>query len=71
MDDKEARIEAIRKRIETNNEAWLTWCERAASSSVDELLIGKVIQPDQAEFARKIIAQDLHLMLLGGLIPPS
>lgn len=71
MDEREAKVEAIRLRIQRNNEAWLAWSERAAASAVDELLLGKVIRPDQADFARKIIAQDLHLALLGGSIPPS
>lgn len=69
--ERQEKIEAIRQRIQRNNEAWIAWSQRAAESSVNELLLGKVIRPDQADFARKIIAQDLHVMLLGGAIPPS
>jgi hypothetical protein len=69
--ERQAKIEAKRQQIAKNNEAWLKWCERAAASSVNELLVGKVIRQDQADFAHKIIAQDLHIMLLGGAIPPN
>jgi hypothetical protein len=71
VDEKEAKIEALRRRIQANNEAWLAWSERAASASVEELLAGTVIRLDQADFARRIIAQQLHLLLLTGLIPPG
>lgn len=70
-EERAAKIEAGRRRIETNNEAWLAWSELAAALSVDELLVGKVILGDQADFARKIIAQQLHIMLLSGRIPPN
>ena len=71
VDDKQARIEAHRLRIAANNDAWLAWSDKAASASVDELLVGKVIRPDQADFARRIIAQQLHLLLIMNVIPPS
>ncbi len=69
VDDKQERIEALRHRIEANDEAWLAWSEEAAVLSVDELLMGKVIRSDQAEFARKIIAQQLHILLVSGAGP--
>jgi hypothetical protein len=71
MDEKQVKIEALRQRIQTHNDAWLAWSEQAASASVDELLAGKVIRAEQADFAHKIIAQQLHVLLLGGAIPPS
>jgi hypothetical protein len=59
-DKKHAKMEAVRQHIRRNNEAWLAWSERAAESAVHELLLGNLIRPDQSDFARKIIAQDLH-----------
>jgi hypothetical protein len=57
---RQAKMEAVRQHIRRNNEAWLAWSERAAESFVHELVSGNLIRPDQSDFARKIIAQDLH-----------
>jgi hypothetical protein len=65
------KIEAHRKRIEANNEAWLSWSDKAAALSVDELLAAKLLQADQADFARQIVAQRLHILLISGVLPPS
>jgi hypothetical protein len=65
------RVEAHRKRIETNNDAWLSWSDKAAALSVDELLVAKLIHADQADFARRIVAQQLHILLISGVLPPS
>jgi hypothetical protein len=59
-DERQAKMEAIRQHIRRNNEAWLAWSERAAESFVHELVSGNLLRPDQSEFARKIIAPDLH-----------
>jgi hypothetical protein len=69
--EKQAKIETHRQRIQTNNEAWLAWSKQAADLSVDELLKGNVIRPDQVDFASRIFAQQLHLLLVGGSVPPS
>jgi hypothetical protein len=58
-DKKQAKLEAVRRHIQRNNEAWLAWSERAAESAVHELIVGNLIRPDQSDFARKIMAQDL------------
>lgn len=69
--DKEEKIEALRKRITENNEAWIAWSNRAAEACVDELLAGKLFKAAQADFARKIVAQQLHILLISGLLPPN
>lgn len=45
--------------------------EQAAASSIDELLIANLIQADQADFARRIVAQQLHILLVSGAVPPN
>ncbi|HXY00323.1 MAG TPA: hypothetical protein VEI54_05335 [Candidatus Limnocylindrales bacterium] len=69
--NKEEKIAVLRKRFAEHNEAWLAWSDQAAALSVDELLIAKLIQPDQADFARRIVAQQLHVLLVSGSIPPN
>lgn len=69
--NKEERIEAHGKRIDANNDAWLSWSDKAAALSVDELLVAKLIHADQADFARQIVAQQLHILLVSGVLPPS
>jgi hypothetical protein len=59
-DQKKAKLEAIRQHIKRHDEAWLAWSQRAAESAVQDLISGKVLHPDQADFARKIFAEDLH-----------
>jgi hypothetical protein len=54
------KMEAVRQHLKQTKEAWLVWSDKAAESAVDELLLGKLIRPDQAGFVRKSIAQDLH-----------
>ena len=39
------------------------WAVRAADSSVTELLMAKLIDEEGAQFAREIIAQQLHVRL--------
>ena len=46
------------------------WCERAAASAVDELLVAKLVSPEGAEWARQIVAQDLFIQLVSGHQPP-
>jgi hypothetical protein len=40
------------------------WTELAAALSVEELIAGKVIEPNQADFAHRIIAQQLEILLI-------
>ena len=68
---KEDQIEAHRKRTEAHNEAWVSWSDRAAALSVDELLTAKLISAEQADFARRIVALQLHVLLVSGFIPPN
>jgi hypothetical protein len=67
----EDKIEVHRKRIAAHNDAWLAWSKQAAALSVDELLVAKLIQSDQADFARRIVEQQLHVLLVSGVLPPS
>ena len=53
------------------NELDLKWCAAAAASAVDELLVAGLLPADQAEWARQIIAQDLHIQLVSGRRPPD
>lgn len=59
-DKRQAKLEAVRQHMRRNNEAWLAWSASAAESAVHMLLSGSLIRPHQTDFARKIIAQDLH-----------
>jgi hypothetical protein len=68
---KAQQIEADKKRIEANNEAYQSWSNRAASVSVDDLVAAKLIQAEQAGLARQIVAQQLYLMLVTGFLPPK
>jgi hypothetical protein len=45
------------------------WSIRVAESIVDELLGAKVITEDQAEWTRKIVAQDIWIRLISGFRP--
>jgi hypothetical protein len=47
----------------------LEWSKLAAESAVDELLIAKLIPAEQADWAREIIAQDIHIQLVSGRRP--
>jgi hypothetical protein len=47
----------------------LEWCERAGASAVDELLVAKLITSEQADWARKIVSQDLYIQLVSGIRP--
>ena len=53
------------------DEADLRWSERVGASIVDELLVAKLISDDQAEWARQIVAQDIHIKLISGFRPPN
>ena len=56
---------------EERDAADLKWSEIVAASAVDELLVAKLIASDQAQWAREIIAQDIHVKLVSGLRPPN
>jgi hypothetical protein len=53
------------------NEADIRWSERVGASVVDELLVAKLITEQQAEWARKIVTQELHINLVSGFRPPN
>jgi hypothetical protein len=54
---------------EKRNAADIRWSERVSASIVDELLVAKLITEDQAEWARQIIAQDIHIKFVSGFRP--
>ena len=37
------------------------WCNFVAESVVDELLVAKLIPPEQADWARRIVSQDVFI----------
>jgi hypothetical protein len=45
------------------------WCDLAADNAVVELIAGKLIAPDQFAFARRIIAQQLYVLLVSNCRP--
>ena len=53
------------------DEADLRWSERVGASIVDELLVAKLNSDDQTEWARQIVAQDIHIKLISGFRPPN
>lgn len=56
---------------EKRNAADLRWSEEVGASIVDELLVAKLLREDQAEWARQIVAQDIHINLVSGRRPPN
>jgi hypothetical protein len=56
---------------EKGNAEDIRWSEQIAASIVDELLVAKLIREDQAEWAREIVAQDIHIQLVSGFRPPN
>ncbi|PDT87020.1 hypothetical protein CO669_27605 [Bradyrhizobium sp. Y36] len=56
---------------ENRNAKDIRWSEQVAASIVDELLVAKLIAEDRAEWARQIVAQDIHIQLISGFRPPS
>jgi hypothetical protein len=56
---------------EERNAADIRWSEQISASIVDELLVAKLITEDQAEWVRRIIAQDIHINLISGFRPPN
>lgn len=47
------------------------WSDLAAGQVVDELLVGKVIKSEQVDFARRIVAQQLFILLISGERPQA
>jgi hypothetical protein len=47
----------------------LEWCNLAANLAADELIAGKLITHEQADFTRRIIAQQLHILLVSNCRP--
>jgi hypothetical protein len=56
---------------EERNEADLYWCDQIAISVVDELLVAKLIPEEKLNWAREIVAQDIHIKLVSGFRPPN
>ncbi|WP_092021909.1 hypothetical protein [Bradyrhizobium sp. OK095] len=56
---------------EKRNAEDIRWSEQVAASIVDELLVAKLISEDQAEWARQIVAQDIHIQPISGSRPPN
>jgi hypothetical protein len=56
---------------EKQNAADIRWSKQVSASIVDELLVAKLITEDQAERARQIVAQDIHIQLVSGFRPPN
>ena len=47
------------------------WCNFVAESVVDELLVAKLIPADQADWAQRIVSQDIFIKLISGVRPPN
>ena len=47
------------------------WCDMLASYSADELVAGKLFQPDRWNFAMRIIRQQAHLLLASNCYPSA
>lgn len=47
----------------------LEWSKFVGESVVAELLVAKLIAPDQAKWATEIVIQDIHIKLISGLRP--
>jgi hypothetical protein len=45
------------------------WTELAAANAVDELIAGKIVEPEKAEFALRIVAQQLFVLLVSNCRP--
>jgi hypothetical protein len=60
---------AIRDPSDARNDAHLRWSDEAADYAVEELIAGGLITRQQADFAQRIIAQQLHVLLIGGYPP--
>ena len=47
------------------------WRDMLASYSADELVAGKLIQPDQWDFVMRIIRQQAHILLASNCYPSA
>jgi len=45
------------------------WCDLAADYAVTELIAGKLVTPDQFDFAKRIVAQQLYVLLVSSCRP--
>jgi hypothetical protein len=45
------------------------WCEMLASYAIDELIAGKLLSANQADFARRIIQQQAYILLFSNAYP--
>jgi hypothetical protein len=53
------------------NDADLRWSDTVAGFAAEELIAGSLITREQADFAQRIIAQQLHVFLVSGYRPES
>lgn len=56
---------------EETNKKDLAWAERVSGFIAEELIAGKLITRDQANFAAEIAAQQIHIFLISGYRPPN
>ncbi|WP_156927925.1 hypothetical protein [Bradyrhizobium sp. Tv2a-2] len=47
----------------------LEWSDLVAGHAAEELIAGRLIAPERADFAQRIIAQQIHIFLISGLRP--
>jgi hypothetical protein len=47
------------------------WSNLAAELAVDELTAGRLIMEDQADFARRIVAQQIYVLLISNCRPTT
>lgn len=47
----------------------LEWSDMVAGYAVEELIAGQLITREQADFAQRIIAQQIHIFLVSGSRP--
>lgn len=59
-EQRQAKLQAVRRHIKMNDDAWLAWSEKAAALLAQELLSDNLICREQADFAQKVIAKGLH-----------
>jgi hypothetical protein len=61
----------MNENLSVHNRPDEKWAELAASLAIDELIAGKVIAPHQADFACRIVAQQIHILLISNCRPAN
>ncbi len=59
------------KQLPEHHQPDKEWAELAASLSVDELIAGNVVTAAQADFACRIVAQQIYILLISNCRPIS